>query len=65
MHRDLKPGNIMFGDFGEVYVLDWAIAKVSFCIVPTVYVGRLRDSLSRAERKLFLHAWQLSRLASD
>ncbi|MCB9660471.1 MAG: protein kinase [Sandaracinaceae bacterium] len=28
VHRDIKPPNIMFGTFGEVYVLDWGIAKV-------------------------------------
>jgi eukaryotic-like serine/threonine-protein kinase len=28
LHRDLKPGNIMLGEFGEVYVLDWGLAKI-------------------------------------
>jgi serine/threonine protein kinase len=28
VHRDLKPANIMLGDFGEVYIMDWGLAKV-------------------------------------
>jgi serine/threonine protein kinase len=36
IHRDLKPGNVMVGAFGEVQVMDWGLAKVLSARASTV-----------------------------
>jgi WD40 repeat protein len=28
VHRDIKPDNVMIGEFGETFVLDWGLAKI-------------------------------------
>lgn len=42
LHRDLKPGNIMLGKYGETLVVDWGLAKA---------IGRRGDAAEASEEE--------------
>ena len=42
LHRDLKPGNIMLGPYGETLVVDWGLAKP---------VGRPKEAIAHDGRR--------------
>lgn len=43
LHRDIKPGNVMLGKYGETLVVDWGLAKV---------LGREQDDTASDEPQL-------------
>ena len=44
LHRDIKPGNIMVGQYGETLVVDWGLAKVVGRWDPSSTEATLRPS---------------------
>jgi serine/threonine protein kinase/Leucine-rich repeat (LRR) protein len=48
IHRDLKPANIMLGDFGEVYIMDWGLARVLSAKPPAPPMATLAPNAAAA-----------------
>ncbi|MEO6777294.1 MAG: serine/threonine-protein kinase, partial [Kofleriaceae bacterium] len=49
VHHDLKPENVLVGDFGETVVIDWGLAKDLRAATPELVEGPYRDLVRDGE----------------
>lgn len=61
VHRDLKPNNVMVGTLGEVYVLDWGLAKIMGRPDLAAHEGKL-DAVQTSRGSSGDHRTQLGRV---